>query len=85
MIPKLSENLEAIARAAAKADAAATGAAIGQARQLIKAAPAAEALARLDRELSTWQEKLEVILKEPAGRQGMAKHARFWIEELMRR
>jgi hypothetical protein len=39
-------------------------------------------LDRLDHELLTWQSKLAAILKEPAGRQGMAKHAKFWVEEL---
>lgn len=36
----------------------------------------------LDVELSIWQSKLSVILNEPAGRKGLAKHARFWAEKL---
>ena len=39
-------------------------------------------LKELDKELSIWQSKLEVILSETAGRKGMAKHARFWAEKL---
>ena len=36
----------------------------------------------LDEELAVWQKKLDVILKEPAGREGMVKHARHWAEKL---
>ena len=36
----------------------------------------------LDHELEIWQSKLAVILEEPVGRQGMAKHAEYWIEKL---
>jgi len=36
----------------------------------------------LDGELETWQAKLAVILREPAGRNGMAHHCRYWIEKL---
>ena len=39
-------------------------------------------LNQLQEELSIWQKKLNVILKEPAGREGMAKHAKHWVEEL---
>ncbi len=39
-------------------------------------------LEELDTELSIWQSKLAVILKEPVGKKGMAKHARFWAEKL---
>ena len=38
-------------------------------------------LEKLDGELSTWQQKLPVILKEPVGRQGMAKHAAYWADQ----
>lgn len=37
---------------------------------------------QLGEELSVWKNKLPVIWKEPAGRQGMAKHARHWIGKL---
>ena len=39
-------------------------------------------LAKLDEELSVWQSKMEVILKEPVGRQGMARHAAHWRERI---
>ena len=42
----------------------------------------ADLLVKLDGELSTWQSKLSVIIKEPVGKQGMAKHAHYWVEQL---
>ena len=39
-------------------------------------------LQELDKELEIWESKLSVILNEPIGRQGMAKHAAHWIERL---
>lgn len=39
-------------------------------------------LGQLETELSTWQSKLDIILKEPVGRQGMTKHAQHWAEKL---
>ena len=39
-------------------------------------------LRQLDEELSIWLAKLNVIFKEPVGREGVAKHARHWAEEL---
>ncbi|OIO38534.1 MAG: hypothetical protein AUJ72_02390 [Candidatus Omnitrophica bacterium CG1_02_46_14] len=39
-------------------------------------------LEQLETELGTWQTKLSVILNEPAGKKGMVKHVRFWIEKL---
>ncbi len=48
-----------------------------------KAQPALKAtLEKLEAELGIWLTKLDVILKEPVGRQGMEKHARYWAEEL---
>ncbi len=41
-------------------------------------------LAQLDAELSTWQTKSEIILKEPVGREGIAKHVRYWVEKLQK-
>ena len=41
-------------------------------------------LNNLDQELSVWNEKIAVILKEPVGRQGMAKHALHWVERLQK-
>ena len=39
-------------------------------------------LQELDKELGIWRSKYEVILKEPVGRQGMARHAEHWVEKL---
>ena len=36
----------------------------------------------LDQELSTWQSKLAVIWKESVGREGMARHAKYWVDKL---
>ena len=55
--------------------------AIKAARELLKRNEHPELIA-LDVELATWQSKLSVILKEPVGRKGMAKHARHWAEKL---
>ncbi len=43
-----------------------------------------QALDQLEIELATWQTKLNVILKETVGRQGMTKHAQHWAERLKR-
>lgn len=37
---------------------------------------------QLESELSIWQGKATTILKDMAGRQGMAKHCGHWIEKL---
>ena len=39
-------------------------------------------LKQLAAELLTWESKFPVIWREPSGRQGMAKHAKHWIEKL---
>jgi hypothetical protein len=39
---------------------------------------------QLDSELIVWQAKLDVILGEPVARQGMANHAKHWIEKFKR-
>ncbi len=39
-------------------------------------------LRQLNDELSVWEEKLDVILRERAGREGMAKHAKHLTQEL---
>jgi hypothetical protein len=39
-------------------------------------------LDQLDEELSVWRLKLDVILKEPAGRQGLVRHAGHWVEKI---
>ena len=60
----------------------------GKVEQALKAAKAklssatVAPLKQLESEISVWQQKLSVILKEPAGCSGMVKHAKHWIEEL---
>ena len=78
---EIIQSLEQIEKTVRGADAGKTEAAIQSARKAL-AASKQQGLEHLGEELSTWQKKLNVILKEPAGRQGMAKHVRYWIEGL---
>ena len=72
--------LETLARLAeGTADEAKMISVIQEITVLTKGKPEA---AHLEEELKVWQIKLPVILKEPVGRKGMAKHARFWAERL---
>lgn len=66
------------------ADAAKIRQAIESARAAVKEERSADTAlsAQLETELSTWLQKIDVILKEPAARSGMAKHAHFWAEKL---
>ena len=62
-------------------DAARAQAAIREARG--KAASSSDTLVKqLAAELLTWESKFPVIWREPSGRQGIAKHAKHWIEKL---
>ena len=86
---KIISGLEEIARTVKTgADASKTAPLVSAARSSVaefKKTASEEArpvMDRLDVELSAWQMKLEVILNEPVGRQGMAKHAHYWVEEL---
>jgi len=84
---ELIAALEKVAHLA-RTEPAKTGAALEMASGLIKELKGKshhipeESLGRLEQEVFTWQSKLGVILKEPVGREGMAKHAHHWIEEL---
>ena len=79
LVQKISTSLEAIADLVDHAsDLPKIQAAIQTAKTLAKEA----SLQQLETELNTWQSKLSVILNEPAGKKGMAKHARFWAEKL---
>lgn len=84
---ELIEALEKVAHLA-RTEPAKTGAALEIAWGLVKELKGKthhipeEFLGQLEQELSTWQAKLGVILKEAVGREGMAKHAHHWIEEL---
>ena len=76
-------SLETITNAVEKdADALKTEQAITLARNQIENISNDPLLKELDLELSVWQSKLSVIMKEPVGKKGMAKHARFWAERL---
>jgi len=84
---ELIEALEKVAHLA-RTEPAKTGVALEMAMTLAKELKGKShhipeaSLGQLEQELSTWQAKLGVILKEPVGREGMAKHAHHWIEEL---
>jgi hypothetical protein len=88
---KLKEELiGALAHLAhvARTEPAKAGEAIAEAQKFVKDLKgeshhlSPEQLAQLEQELATWQAKLGIILKEAVGREGMAKHAHHWIEEL---
>ena len=73
---KIRSGLEEIARLVRSS---------GEASQIHEAIQAVRNLRpgkELDQELAVWQSKLDVILKEPIGREGMAKHARYWAEKI---
>ena len=77
------ENIEKFAKGSA--DVSKIEKTIQSARASItKMHPGGAKLRQLENELSVWQTKLDVILKEPAGREGMVKHAKHWVEELRR-
>ena len=78
---QIIESLSQIEKSAKSGDAAKIEMLIQAARKAASGAKEGP-LKQLDEELSTWQKKLSTILKEPVGRQGMAKHARHWIEQL---
>ena len=73
--------LEQIEKAAKGSDKVKIEAAVQAARKSLSGAKN-DRLKQLDEELSTWQKKSDVILKEPVGREGMAKHIRHWITSL---
>lgn len=85
----ITDKLELISSTAKKsADAAQLRTLIQAARTMVEAAKVKRdggnelMLTQLDTELLTWLSKLDVILKEPVGRQGMAKHAGYWAEKV---
>ncbi len=43
---------------------------------------AKEEINKLENHLTTWQNKLDVLLKEQAAKKGMIAHAEFWIKTL---
>ncbi len=56
--------------------------AIQQVKASISKAKSTGMLGVLDEELTVWLKKIDVILKEPAGRQGMIKHLKHWADKL---
>ncbi len=86
---EIIKSLEDIAHAAkSSAEPVKTEEAIRSARTQIQGAKSGAGkelevlLNKLDGELATWQAKLPVIFKESIGRQGIAKHTSYWVEEL---
>jgi hypothetical protein len=73
--------LETIEKTAKSGDAAKLTQALEAARQALSGDKDPRSM-QLDEELGIWQKKLSVILKEPIGREGMAKHAKHWVEIL---
>lgn len=86
----VTNHLNEIAQAAKHGDASKASTAIRAARAAIQNVGArsprpgeeTSPLQILDSELSTWESKLTVIMQEPAGRQGMARHAEHWVKRL---
>ena len=76
------ECLVQIEKAARNSDTAKVKAVIQSTRKCLAGTAPKELLGKLDGELEVWQTKLSVILKEPAGREGMARHAKHWVEQL---
>ena len=80
MSEKICSGLEEIARLVKSTnDTSKINEAIGSLRNLISGR---EPYRQLETELNTWQVKLSVILKESVGREGMVKHARYWVERI---
>ena len=79
-IVKCLEEITHLAKSSG--DASKIKQAIQKTRETLSSRSKNALLQKLDAELSTWQSKLDVILKEPIGREGMAKHAKHWIGEL---
>ena len=79
MTKQIIANLEQIAYLAKEASSADK---LSEVIQTTKKLAQDLKLDQLSGELATWESKLSVILKEPVGRQGMAKHAAFWADKL---
>ena len=80
---EIIEHLEKIAKLAERsADVGQAESVIRQARTWIGKSGNDPLLQSLSLELLTWESKIGVIFREPAGRQGMAKHCRHWVEKL---
>lgn len=76
-------GLEKIAEAVKKtSQPKAVSEAIQNVKTSISKAKSTGMLGVLDEELTVWLKKIDVILKEPAGRQGMVKHLHHWAQKL---
>ena len=78
---EIIQSLEQIEKTVKTADFAKIEATVQTTRKFLSGTKNSK-LQQLDSELAVWQTKLNVILREPAGREGMAKHVRHWVEEL---
>ena len=88
MANKVISSLEELAAAVKKGEPVkvrqallAAGSAVREAKPQASGEKAVP-LDQLEKELSVWAAKIDVILKESPGREGMAKHAFYWIERL---
>ncbi len=77
---KIIRSLENIAREAKSCDTATLERDVKELRAILKQVSSSPLLSQLDQELDIWEKKISVIANEPAGRQGMAKHAHHWTE-----
>ncbi len=83
MMQNIVQGLEEIADSVKKSSQpAAVTQAIQSLRKELAASKTDTSLKLLDEELEIWLKKLEVILKEPAGREGMVKHTKHWADRL---
>jgi len=78
----LVKALEKVSISAKSGKSDATRSAVESARAEIGKLTPSPSLRQLETELGIWSSKLDVILNEPAGREGMAKHAAYWMETL---
>ena len=78
---EIIHSLEQIEKTSKNSDVRKTEEAIRTTRKFLSGTKN-DVLKKLDGELEVWQTKLSVIFKEPAGREGMARHAKHWVEEL---
>ena len=84
MTSQIIGSLEKISKAARNNSLTEAESAIKKTRELLGEIKNQKELGVLDSELATWQTKLEVIFKEPVGRNGMAKHLEYWKGVILR-
>lgn len=81
---ELADSLEQVARAArGPAEKDVVLKAVRKSKSIMSALHVrTEMLKQLIDELAVWEKKVDAILSDPAGRQGMAKHAAFWADRV---